>query len=314
MDTSPDISPNGKRLVYATSKPHDALRGSFEIETSNLDGSNKNTLTDSNTHRFAPTWSPDGSLIAYVHFRYGAQVYIAQDGEDSEERHIRFVNEYFGPTSRLDIITPLVWSPDGRRLAFVEENRWQQRSLYVLELDSNLNVLGLTTLVGGRDFDGRNAIVGTPTWSPDGQRLAFLQLENYDDIGSHKGLTLYMIDPDGSDLQEIIKIEGMTRGYYGVVDWSPDGKEILFSWSRGRGPLDGSTVQEAKGTIYVVNADGTNLRKIGIGTWVSWSPDGSRIAVADHEYNGAIHDLSTMAPDGSDVRILLEGTSRYRGG
>ena len=314
LDTSPSISPNGDRLVYATSTPQEGMRDSFEIETSNLDGSDKRTLTDSRTSSFAPTWSPDGSYIAYVHVpsRIGDRIYIADADGESEARFIHYISDYFGPTYGLDIITPLAWSPDGRKLAFVEENPRHQRSIWALELDDGLNVRGLTTLLDGRDYDDRHTIVDAPSWSPDGQRLAFLQLENYDDVGYYRGLTLNIIDADGSDLRKVIKIEDTSRGYYGVVDWSPDGKEILFSWSKRRGPSDGSTVQEAKGTIFLVNMDGTDLREIGTGTWASWSPDGTRIAVANHEYNGFIHDLSTMAPDGSDVQILLWGSSQEK--
>ena len=53
--------------------------------------------------------------------------------------------------------------------------------------------------------------------------------------------------------------------------WSPDGRSIAFASSR-----DGS------GDVYVMDADGTNVRRLTTDFYVSdgldWSPDGTRIA------------------------------------
>ena len=94
-----------------------------------------------------------------------------------------------------------------------------------------------------------------------------------------------------------------------ALSWSPDGSKILFStleewhltahWKPG-------------GETYVVNADGTLvLRDTRKGPYASWSPDGSRIASLgphgeyEFEERHSYVFLSTMASDGSDVRLLL---------
>ena len=171
--------------------------------------------------------------------------------------------------------------------------------LYTVETDTHELFRLFSSAPSEAPAQGIGWIISPPAWSWDGRRLAFLHIENHDEVGRTKGLTLYTISPDGSDLREVIRLDDVNRGLEGVVDWSPNGKDLLFSWSQQN--------SSSKGSIYVVNLDGSNLREIGTGIWVSWSPDGSRIAVAYQEYNGAIQDLSTMAPDGSDVKLLLWG-------
>lgn len=63
---------------------------------------------------------------------------------------------------------------------------------------------------------------------------------------------------------------------------------------------------------YIINADGSLVfHEIGKGPYASWSPDGSRIAsVGTHAEEGDPTKrsdvfLSTMAPEGSDLRVIL---------
>jgi eukaryotic-like serine/threonine-protein kinase len=69
--------------------------------------------------------------------------------------------------------------------------------------------------------------------------------------------------------------------------WSPDGKQIAFTSNR-----------EGQSAIFVMNADGSGVRRINNGLMVSeaafWQPDG-RIRFGDGQY------IYTMKPDGSEV-------------
>ena len=80
---SRDVSPDGSLLVYNTSRhyrsgdrgimwePSDFdtdYSGLAEIETSNLDGSDRRRLTRSINYNLLPSWSPDGSKIAFVRY------------------------------------------------------------------------------------------------------------------------------------------------------------------------------------------------------------------------------------------------------
>jgi Tol biopolymer transport system component len=75
--------------------------------------------------------------------------------------------------------------------------------------------------------------------------------------------------------------------------WSPSGSMLAF---------------EGKGEIYVINGDGTSLRKLVPGGRPAWSPDGTRLAFV------RANELWTVNQDGSGERRLtsdeLETTSR----
>jgi len=97
-----------------------------------------------------------------------------------------------------------------------------------------------------------------PAWSPDGARLAFSRVSFLT-----RSCGIYVARADGSELRQIADKCGSSPA------WSPDGTKLAFSYTD---------------TIYVVNADGSNVRPLfafGSGRQVSdptWSPDGTKLA------------------------------------
>ena len=177
---SPDISPDGSRIVYATTR-HDVKGGrygrNFEIETSGLDGSDRRRLTEHGEQDVSPAWSPDGRRIAF--FRETTRGYL-YGGRDDSDRGIYTVAPD-GSDERLLLPfhlrdTPLsgpVWSPDGRLLAFVVAEPRDEEGLYTNVLYTvGADGMGLTRLFDTSDKP-RVRIPRTPAWSPDGQTLAF---------------------------------------------------------------------------------------------------------------------------------------------
>jgi TolB protein len=126
-----------------------------------------------------------------------------------------------------------------------------------------------------------------PTWSPDGQRIAFSSTRD-------RGSEIYVMNADGSGVNRVTD----TLGIQMCPAWSPDGQKIAFV-------SDGGV-----GGIWVVNADGTGQRRIlrpsRIATCgrVAWSPDGSRIAfeVADGNYS----EIYVVNADGSGEANLSQ--------
>lgn len=125
--------------------------------------------------------------------------------------------------------------------------------------------------------------------SPDGTRIA------YSARGSQGQLQLWVANRDGSNA----KLIGTENGDDEWPSWSPDGQRIAFH-----------SDDVGAGDIYVVNADGTNLRRITSDPLPavtnelhpSWSPDGSLIAFAGNEAGN--YDIYTIRPDGSDVHRI----------
>ena len=193
-----------------------------------------------------------------------------------------------------DDVAP-VWSPNGRRIAFVSlrdtpAGKWGlgPGSIYLLDFDPVTGRPGnLFRLTDGTSDDG------WPTWSPDGKRIAFMsdRAGNWD---------IWVINVDGS---------GRTRLTTHPADdehpaWSPDGKKIAFTSKRG-GNRD----------IWVMNADGSNPVNLtntpGRDRYPRWSPDGQWIAFNTRRDGN--QEIYVMRADGSGQHNVTNSPNSIEG-
>ncbi|MEO6872868.1 MAG: M28 family peptidase [Chthoniobacterales bacterium] len=120
---------------------------------------------------------------------------------------------------------------------------------------------------------------------------------------------------DGSDLINLTH----SLGYDAEGAFSPDGKQIVFCSLRSAFPLDHLTPELRKryeqepsyfGDIYLMNADGSNVRRLtskaGYDGGPFFSPDGQRIIWRHFAENGVIADVWTMKLDGSDKHQVTD--------
>ena len=267
---SPDVSPDGTRIAYLSSRG-----GHPEIVTSALDGTDERVVTDLDNRRISsPSWSPDGSRIAFVG---GDRIYtISADGSDLQV--VANPAEQLGLTEYVfldHLQTSLVWSPDGRRLAFVA--RAQDRGP-----DEPLEIY--TIGVDGSDPRKVGQGHSVPAWSPDSGRLAFAEIADWE--GGNL-VQLYTVGSDGSDLREINKVQVSSLRLPGVTSWSPDGSAIMV------GPII-ATVDGYE--VRLLPERRLELYSRGL---TSWSRGGSWIAIQDS------HRVYTAARDGAGFRVLV---------
>jgi TolB protein len=296
-------SPDGRRIAFVTI----CCRGRVvELNIMNADGGGQRKLSGDGgfeTGLWPPVWSPDGRRIAFVRGRgaakYGnaerdSDIYLA-NADGSGRRRLTQSPQRDGDP---------VWSPDGRRLAFVRvrygvgDRLLGFGDIYLVNVDGSglrrlARAISPSIRMPGGPPEGFRA---NPAWSPDGRRIAFVS--NRD--GSND---IFVVNADGSELRNLTRGRGNDRDPV----WSPDGRVIAFQGRRARP----SEVERAvcrghcdREEIYAVNADGSRLRRL-THNWkfdspVAWSPDGRKILFQRLHHP----DIWVMNADGSDKRNL----------
>jgi TolB protein len=138
---------------------------------------------------------------------------------------------------------------------------------------------------GERRLTDSQGLDGFPTWSPDGERIAFAT-----DRDGGGNWEIYVMDSDGRHQRRLTNTPEQKEA---VPAWSPDGEHIAYVVDLfGENPA-----------IWVMNADGSERRQLTGASWPSWSPDGERIVYT--VYSGAGEGrLFVMDAGGSERRRL----------
>jgi TolB protein len=172
------------------------------------------------------------------------------------------------------------WSPTAARIAYRHITPQATRTdIWVMNADGT----GQTNLTS----DFTSMVVGPPSWSPDGSRIAFATSQ-LGIAGTTTGI--WTMNADGSDKK---MLTSTLTGFDGSPTWSSDGQRIAFIRFFA-GDADIAFVSSAGGSV-------TRLPLAGNQAAPAWSPDGRLIAFT--QADGTRSSIYTVRPDGSELAL-----------
>jgi Tol biopolymer transport system component len=276
LTTTNPVSSGCKKIAFVMTS-----KSIPDIYTICPDGSKLTNLTNDSSSDSHPSWSPDGTKIAFASSRAGnSQIYIMdENGNNPIKLTTNYENDF------------PIWLPDGKQIAFRTTDAnglWWWR---IVNVESN-GVLQFSE--PSYDF-----FFQTPAWSPDGQSIAYMSLVEQQKRN------------DGSSQIHIKNIDGsndtaLTNNVWANINpiWSPDGIKIAFLSEQ-----DGTYDMFA---LYVMDKNGTNIQKLTEPIYpenvnFAWSPDGQQIAINNDIPVGNISIIDIKTGESRELLRLSDG-------
>ncbi|MBS99810.1 MAG: Tol-Pal system beta propeller repeat protein TolB [Oceanospirillaceae bacterium] len=246
------------RIVYVTADRRADNSNRYRLMLSDWDGARPRTILESSEPIMSPTWSGDGSKLAYVSFETGRPAIYVQYLSTGKRERIQSFKGLNGAPS---------WSPDGNQLALVLSKDGNPE-IYVLDMRSRQ--LQRVTRHYGIDTE--------PTWAPDGQSLLFTS-----DRGGQP--QIYRLNLSSRDLERLT-----WEGNYNARPRLTQDGRFLAMVHRPQGGDFTIAVQDLKSGRLDI------LTRAGLDESPSIAPNGSIIIYASQEQGKGV--LAAVSLDG----------------
>jgi len=292
----PVWNPDRSQIAFLAPDPEDPM-GNVSLYRIAVDGSTPERLVDGVSAHAPPSWSPDGTRIAYTSFagydpiyESGAISVRVLDVETGEETDLTG-SEYplaFNPS----------WSPDGTEIAFIVKHQGLGERPQHAPGDVMIADLGQA----GNDVfenvsNGAVRDVWSVVWSPSGDELLLYSLF---------GQTWY--EPPSTSIRVLNRVTGQIDLFAGIDErptmpvWSPDGTRFAFTSQE-----TSIVVADSSGTQHELEADAA------LSGEMTWSPDGQALLLApwDADTSSTVVDLTADEPVVSSVRFEFDASPPF---
>ena len=327
------VSTDGRQVLFEWEGERQLDR---DIYVQLVGSSDPHRLTTDPADDVAPFWSPDGRQIAYV-----------RRGRDPFSGHVRVMSSLGGsdrPVTDFPVMVPATWSPDNRYLV--------AGRAAPTDAAAPTNGLYLIPVQGGEPRvltrPPAPAVDRTPTFSPDGHRLAFLTCDGPSIGGTSCHINVVAVDAGFVPVGAPRQVPHVPQRSIMGLAWSGDGKSLIFGaadlsfqylW---RVEVDGNRPPE-RIEIAGVNAvfpsvtaggdrlvfarlvDNTDVYQFEVGKSArpvarssvfdgnpQFSPNGQRIAFSSARVANAV-EVWVAGADGSEPTQLTHGPGRWQG-
>lgn len=251
------ISPDGKWVAYTVSSVDVAAdKSDTDVWMTSWDGNEQLRLTSSPENENSPRWSPDGQYLAFLSSRpgkaKGTQIWLLNRMGGEAQQFTDFKNK----------LSSYEWSPDSKRMLLTmterdpadtdEEkpaagaNAKAPKPIVIDRYKFKQDVQGYLNQKPGRFYlfdratkkleqlTAEGLEVASPSWSPDGQWIAFLGKEGKD-AERYNTWNVYVIESRvGASPRKITNYDGVhATASRSQPEWSPDGKRLVYLESGG---------------------------------------------------------------------------------